>query len=92
MRQGDVVLASAVTGEGVDALRRAISNRMTTGNRVYTLEIDAGDGAALAWLHEHGEVIGVEEMQVSEEGEGNAPLHVSARLSDAAYARFCARG
>ena len=83
-RQPDVVLASAVTGEGIEALRRAISDRMTSGNAVHRLSIPASDGASLAWLHEYGEVLDIRE------GEGEM-LSVSVRLSDAAHARFRAR-
>ncbi len=84
-RRDDVVLLSAVTGEGVDALRRAISARMTEGSRVYVLALPSSDGASLAWLHEHGEVL------KTEEGEEGTELAVSVRLSDAAHARFMAR-
>ena len=79
-----MVLASAVTGEGIEALRRAISDRMTSGNAVHRLSIPASDGASLAWLHEYGEVLDIRE------GEGEM-LSVSVRLSDAAHARFRAR-
>lgn len=82
-REGDIVLVSALTGEGVATLERTISNHMTRGNRVYELHLAQDDGAALAWLHEHGEVIGTDY-------EGDS-VTVSARLSDAAYARFRAR-
>ncbi len=83
-RHDDVVLASAATGEGLDELRRAISDRMTSGNTVYRFHIPASDGAALAWLHEYGEVLDVKEG-------GDAVLALSVRLSDAAHARFQAR-
>ncbi len=77
------VLVSAMTGEGVDRLQRAISDRLTSGHSLRELTIDAGDGAALAWLHEHGEV-------VSTDGDGES-LQVAVRLSDSAYARFLSR-
>lgn len=83
-RHPDVVPASAITGEGVDALRRAISDRMTQGSHIHNLSLEAGDGASLAWLHEYGEVLDVGEGQ-----EG--ALLVSVRLSDPAYARFRSR-
>lgn len=85
-RRRDVVLVSAVTGEGVDDLRRTIGDLMTVGNRMHRLHVPATDGAALAWLHEHGEVISMN----PEEGD-DALLDVSVRLSDAAYARYIAR-
>ncbi len=94
-RHGDVVLLSAMTGEGVDDLRRMIADRMTAGNRLYTLTLPSSDGAALAWLHEHGEVVSTEEAgDGAESGAGDGGegrLTVAVRLSDAAYARFRAR-
>jgi len=85
-RHDDVVLASAMTGEGVDVVRRTISDRMTAGNQIYTIELPVSDGAALAWLHEYGEV-----TDISQADDTGAQLTVSARLSSAAHARFLAR-
>lgn len=89
-RHPDVVTASAITGEGVDALRRAISNRMTAGSRIHTVHLPTSDGASLAWLHEYGEVLQISSAGTEEADEGNV-LTVSVRLSDAAHARFLAR-
>lgn len=83
-RHHDIVLTSAETGEGLDALRRAIGDLMTSGNAVYRLHVPASDGAALAWLHEYGEVLDMRELE-------DATLDLSVRLSDAAHARFMAR-
>ena len=83
-RRDDVVILSALTGEGVDQLQRAISNRLTSGAQVHHLRVPLSDGAALAWLHEHGEVIGTR----PEDGE----MAVDVRLSDSALARFTKRG
>jgi len=82
-RRDDVVISSALSGEGVDGLRRAVSDRLSTGKRVRTLTVPLGDGAALAWLHANGEVIG-------EEVEGEHMI-VDVRLSDSDLARFEAR-
>ncbi len=82
-RNADIVLVSALTGEGVETLQRAISDRVTAGSRIHDIALDPQDGAALAWLHEHGEVVGID----SEE----EIVHVRARLSDSAYARFRSR-
>ncbi|MDX3910534.1 MAG: GTPase HflX [Sphingobium sp.] len=82
-RQDNVVLVSALTGEGIDLLQRQISATLTAGADVHVLTLDPADGAALAWLHEHGEVL---DSTLQEEG-----LHVEARLSQSAYARFRAR-
>jgi len=83
-RREDAVPISALTGEGVDLLARAISDRLSRGSRVHTVRIDPGDGAAIAWLHQHGEVL------ASETGEATTRLDV--RLSDVDWARFEARG
>ncbi|MGE4324016.1 MAG: GTPase HflX [Sphingobium sp.] len=83
-RRDDVVILSALTGEGTDALQRMISDRMTKGAKRHILRLPMDDGAALAWLHEHGEVLG------SQPGEGI--IDVDVRLSDAALARFAKRG
>ncbi len=83
-RRDDVVILSALTGEGVADLQRAISTKMTAGAKVYGLRIAAADGAALAWLHEHGEVL-------SSDVQGEE-TRVEVRLSDAAFARFGKRG
>jgi len=82
-RRDDVIPLSALTGEGLDALKRIVSDRLASGNRVRALELSITDGASIAWLHQHGEVIG-------QEVDGDKLL-VEARLSDADLARFESR-
>ena len=51
-------------------------------------------GGALAWLHEHGEVVSPEDAGDGAESEadgGEGRLTVAVRLSNAAHARFRAR-
>ncbi|WP_370308937.1 GTPase HflX [Sphingobium abikonense] len=79
-RREDVVILSALTGEGVDRLQRMISDHMTRGAKVYDLRIPVSDGAALVWLHEHGEVL---HSTISAD-----VINVEVRLSDATFARF----
>mgnify|MGYP001045176594 CR=1 FL=1 len=79
-RRDDVVVLSAFTGEGVDDLQRTISGRLTAGAQVHQLSVPLADGAALAWLHEHGEVVG------SQAADGE--MLVDVRLSESALARF----
>ena len=83
-RRSDVVILSALSGEGIDDLQRAISARLTSGAQVHHLRVPLADGAAMAWLHEHGEVI----SSRAEDGE----MAVDVRLSDSALARFNKRG
>ncbi|MFX4084824.1 GTPase HflX [Sphingobium yanoikuyae] len=82
-RHDDVVIISALTGEGVEGLQRAISSRLTRGARVHSLRLPIADGAALAWLHEHGEVLATRPSE--------AEMQVDVRLSDSGLARFLKR-
>ena len=51
------VLVSARTGEGVEALLEAIDRRLGAGDEILRLEIPAGHGRLLSWLHAHAEVL-----------------------------------
>jgi GTP-binding protein HflX len=82
-RRDDAVVLSALTGEGVDDLRRAISDRLSRGARIRTVRLPAGDGAAIAWLHQHGEVLANE--------AGGEIVSLDVRISDVDWARFEAR-
>ncbi|MFD1950537.1 GTPase HflX [Sphingomonas arantia] len=79
----DVAVVSALTGDGVAALRDAVSARLTQGARLRHLDLDAGDGADLAWLHAHGDV-------VSSDPEGDRML-VDVRMTETEWDRFQAR-
>ncbi len=51
------VLVSAMTGEGIDALKAAIEGRLAAERPVYRLSLDPADGAALHWLYSEAEVL-----------------------------------
>ena len=51
------VLISAITGEGMAALVAAIETRLNANRTIFSLEIDAADGASLSWLHRQFEVL-----------------------------------
>jgi GTPase len=53
----DVVIISALTGEGMEPLLERIGATLTGGARVVELTIPADDGRRLAWLHAHGDVV-----------------------------------
>ncbi|TZG28874.1 GTPase HflX [Sphingomonas montanisoli] len=82
-RRDDVAILSAWSGEGVENLRRTVSDLLSKGAHIHRLTLDAADGAALAWLHAHGEVLD----QVT---DGDR-ITVEVRLSDIDYGRFEAR-
>ena len=53
-------LVSAHTGEGIDALRAAIEDRLAAKRSTLDLSIDAADGAGISWLHRNAEVLSKE--------------------------------
>jgi GTP-binding protein HflX len=52
-----VIPVSAVTGEGVDKLLERIEAALAHDNPVYSVELAPEDGAELAWIYGHGEVL-----------------------------------
>ena len=80
VRRDDVVLVSALTGEGVAGLQSAVSARLTVSHRLREIELLPQDGAGLAWLNANGEVVGTD--------LAGDVMTVSVRLSDADYGRF----
>ena len=79
-RRDDVVLVSALTGEGIEGLQRVVGSRLTVSHRQRSVVLAASDGAGLAWLNANGEVIAT-----SVEGD---VMTVDVRLSDADFGRF----
>jgi GTPase len=82
-RRDDVVTLSALTGEGVGRLLAVLSSRLTLARRIHHINIGAGEGAAIAWLHAHGNVV--------DETIENDQIMIEVRLSDEDFARFQSR-
>ena len=74
------VAVSAITGDGLDGLRHAIDARISAGMEVADYVLPPADGARLAWLYQHGEVLGRAE---AEDG-----LHLRVRMLPGDRARF----
>jgi GTPase len=51
-------LVSALTGEGIPELMRVIEDRIAEGRPTYHVLLDPGEGQALNWLYENGEILG----------------------------------
>ncbi len=79
-RRDDVILVSALTGEGIDSLQILVGQRLTISHRMRHIHVAAVDGASLAWLQANGEVV----KTVIDD----AVMTVDVRLSDADYGRF----
>jgi GTPase len=56
-RQSRVVAASAVTGVGIEDLLALLDREIAAMRAVVAITVPHTDGAAVAWLHEHGQVL-----------------------------------
>jgi len=74
------VAISALTGEGLEALRAALDARLAAGFETLDVALPPSDGARIAWLYEHGEVLG--------RSDAEDAVRLTVRLSPAARARF----
>jgi GTP-binding protein HflX len=81
---GRAIAVSALTGEGLEALRAALDDRLAAGMVVADLAIAPEDGARLAWLYAHGEVL--------ERQDADDAIRLKVRMSPADRARFDQRG
>lgn len=77
--RGGIVI-SAHTGAGLDALRAAIDVRLSEGMQTVGYDLTPTEGAELAWLYEHGEVIGRQ--------DSDDVIHVTVRLLPLDRTRF----
>ena len=82
-QRDDVAALSAITGDGVDALRRTLSERLRTDSRLHRIAVEPADGRTIAWLHAHGEVVA--------QGTTDDRMVLDVRLSPFEWARFQAR-
>lgn len=79
-RSDGQVLASALTGEGVTEILAAIDRHLAKRARSVTLSVALDDGAAIAWLYDHGQVL--------ERHDDAGQAHLRVDLDPADLARF----
>jgi GTP-binding protein HflX len=82
-RREDVILISALTGEGMDDLLECASAKLSKGARLRTVTLGASDGESIAWLHANGRI-------ESQRTDGIETVF-EVRLSDADWARLKSR-
>ncbi len=82
-RNHDLVPLSAATGEGCDALVALLDGRLDGDRRSIHLSVPLSDGATLAWVYRHGEVLS------RADDEREAQLEI--RISDADLGRLKSR-
>ena len=85
----DVLPISAETGFGVAETLERVGRLLTEGARVHRITIPASDGARIAWLHAHGEVL---DEQEAGEGEAGPLRRLDVRLTDKEFGRYTALG
>ena len=83
-----VVPASAMTGQGLDALKLAIEKALGERSRTYHVHVPHTAGADIGWLHSHAEIISRDEP--TEQGSGFV-VRVEPRHKAAFLERFNGR-
>ncbi len=78
------IAVSALTGDGLDALRAALDARIGAGFETMEVRLAPSDGAGIAWLYQHGEVLA--------RGDAEDAVRLTVRISPADRARFEQRG
>jgi GTP-binding protein HflX len=79
-RAPGMVLCSAATGEGIETLLETIDRNLTRHQAEVDLTLDLTDGAGIAWLYDHGQVLS------RQDEESVARLRV--KMEPTALARF----
>jgi GTP-binding protein HflX len=79
-RREDVIVISALSGEGVDKLLDCSAEHLRKGSKVRRITLPAGAGEAIAWLHANGEIL--------EQRPDDLVTEYEVRLSDPDWARF----
>jgi GTP-binding protein HflX len=79
-RRDDVLLVSALSGEGLDALRQSLADRLHEGAELRHLTVPVTDGERIAWLHSRGKV-------VAQRG-GEEMVEMDVRLSPADWEKY----
>ncbi len=79
-RNPRAVALSAVTGAGLADLLALLDRTLSAERQVLSLDVPLADGAAIAWLYQHGEVVHRDDDDIS--------AHMTVRLDPADAARF----
>jgi GTP-binding protein HflX len=77
------IAVSALTGDGLEGLRGELDRRLAAGMETLELNLAPSDGAGLAWLYEHGEVVRRDDAEDA--------IRLTVRLTPADRARFAGR-
>ncbi|MDD3288296.1 MAG: GTPase HflX [Alphaproteobacteria bacterium] len=78
--RGGTVAMSSLTGEGLDDLLKMLDDQLTANDNVYDISLPLTNGAAIAWIYEHGKVL--------ERHDKRKNTALKTVLSSADYGRF----
>ncbi len=81
--RGGAVAVSALTGEGIDDLLSLIEDHLSARARIYDIQIPLSEGAALAWLYGHGQII--------ERQDKRTRTHLKVALDGADFGRYLSK-
>jgi GTPase len=83
-RDDKLVPLSAVTGEGAEAFLKRLDEVLAESQKILNLSVPLSDGAALAWLYQHGDVL--------DRVDDDECANLRVGLDEANAARFAQRG
>lgn len=87
--QGDAVVLSAQSGLGVEALLDVLDARLSGDARDWNLRLSPKDGAAIAWLHQHGCVADSTAAEAGPDDDDH--IRLKARMTSLDAGRFAKR-
>ena len=79
-RRDDVILLSALSGEGIEMLRETVAERLHRGAELRRLKVSVADGERIAWLHSRGQVL--------DQRGGDDVVEMDVRLSPADWEKY----
>ena len=79
-RRPAAIPISALTGAGIDHLLACLEERLSAGRQTIDVSFAREDGAAIAWMYRHGEVV--------ERRDDDSETHLKVRLDEANLQRF----
>jgi GTP-binding protein HflX len=80
MSKDELVALSAITGEGLDSLFKAIDFKLSNKSSRQNIEIPCENGKAIAWIHSHAKVLS--------ESYDNDIAHMEILISEQDFGRF----
>jgi GTP-binding protein HflX len=87
--EGRAILASALTGEGLDRLTAAIEARLAQSRTLLDLVLDPADGAGVSWLHRNTEVMA---KSMREDGRYAVKVRVDPTKADMVRRKYVVAG